>query len=283
MRYTYISNYLQQDQGRIELLVLGSSQTKTAVNPEWLSTPTLNLASTSQHHDTDFKLYSEIKDRLPNLKTVLIEVSYSHFELPHNGPDFWKNNIYLEYFDANCFERRTWLKDRIIFLANPPFFSDALYEEYLGTKKETNFNEFGFDLNQFDGVFSKLNYNEELISGMKFSGNTRENEAIFRINSEYLLQMLKTFDSQDIEVILATTPLHKSCLSKRNSGILKRRDSMLTEIKNLFPGLRFLNMESDTLRFKTKDFLNQNHLNPKGAEKFTARLEQLLSDQPEIP
>ncbi|MBT8263269.1 MAG: hypothetical protein KJO05_10630 [Bacteroidia bacterium] len=281
MRYTYLSDYLQKEQKEIETLVLGSSQTKTAINPQWLSSPTLNLASTSQHHDTDFKLYTGLKERLPKLKTVIIEVSYSHFELPHNGADFWKNSIYLEYFEANCFERRAWLKDRFIYLANPPFFSDALYDEYLGPKRETNFNEFGFDLNQFEGVFSRNNYDEETISEMKFTGNSRENEALFRRNSAYLIEMLKAFDSHGIDVILITTPLYKNYLDRRNAKISKRRDSMLTVIGERFPNLRLLDLEEDTANnFTTKDFLNQNHLNPEGAKKFTARLEQMLKERP---
>ena len=280
MRYTYLGDYLQKEQDSIEMIVLGSSQMKTAVNPEWLDAPTMNLASTSQHHDSDFKLYAGIKERLPKLNTVMIEVSYSHFELPHNGPDFWKNNIYYEYFNANCFERRSWFKDRIIYLSNPPFFSDALLDEFLGSKRTTNFNEFGFDLNQFEGEFSGIDYDENAISELEFTGNSRENEKLFRKNSEYLLQMLKTFESDNIRVILATTPLHGNYLRKRNSEILKRRDSMLNIIRDRFPEVSLLTLESDTLLFKTKDFLNQNHLNPRGAEKFTARLEQLLKERP---
>jgi hypothetical protein len=262
----------------IEVLLLGSSQMKDAVNPDWLSKPAINLSSGSQHINSDFKIYTGLKNRLPALKTIVLEISYSHLELPPNNKEFWKNNVYLEYYDVNCFERRTWFKDRFIFLSNPPFYSNALYKENIIAERETNYNEFGFDLNQFDGIFSRNNYDEKILSGIKFTGNRKENLKIFKDNSAYLNTMLETFSSDNTEVILVTIPLHRTYLKNRNPHILKRRDSILKVLIKQYPNTRLLDLEADTLFFETKDFLNSNHLNPKGAEKFTARLEQFINE-----
>ena len=67
--------YVKRANNNFETLILGSSQIQSAVNPEWLDSPTLNLASGDQHHDTDLKLLKGFKPKLHNLKTVVIEVS----------------------------------------------------------------------------------------------------------------------------------------------------------------------------------------------------------------
>ena len=83
---------IEKEAHQFTTITLGSSQMLNAVNPEWMEVPTINLASGNQHHDTDFKLLKGLGSQLTNLSTVVLEVSYSHFELPHNGKDFWKNN-----------------------------------------------------------------------------------------------------------------------------------------------------------------------------------------------
>jgi hypothetical protein len=44
-----------------------------------------------------------------------------------------------------------------------------------------------------------------------------------------------------------------------------------------YPNTQILDQENNTTHFTVKDFWNQSHLNPDGAEKFTAQLNQLLN------
>ena len=97
------AEYIERENDNFETLVLGSSQIQSAINPEWLDSPTLNVASGDQHHDTDYKLLKFFQKNIPQLKTVVLEVSYSHFELPHNGRDFWKNALYLKILWGQLF------------------------------------------------------------------------------------------------------------------------------------------------------------------------------------
>jgi hypothetical protein len=74
-------------------------------------------------------------------------------------------------------------------------------------------------------------------------------------------------------------PLYKTYLEKRNPEMLMRRDSILNVIAMRYPNVRIFNKEADTIQFKVSDFNNHNHLNPKGAKKFTKELNTFINTQ----
>lgn len=276
--YKNASRYLTEHQQHIEVLAFGSSQMKDALNPVFMQTSTLNLASGDQHHDTDFKLYKSISKRLPNLKTVILEVSYSHFELPHNGNDFWKNSVYLNYYDVNCFNRPVWIKDQLLFLSNPHFFSAQLVNNYVTHETSSGFNQFGFDTLNFEGRFKNLAYDEARITKSNFKINKTPNLEIFKINSDLFIEMLETISNDGYEIIVVTIPMYTAYLPARNPEILHRRDSLLTLIGERIPNVSILNLEEDTLHFNVKHYWNQSHLNPNGAKVFTQLLQKQLDE-----
>lgn len=260
----------------IEVLVLGSSQMKDAVNAALLKQPAINLASGDQHHNTDFKLLQGVLPKLPNLKTVVLEVSYSHFELPHNSKDFWKHPVYLKYYGVNCFERNTYFKDRLIYLSLPPFYSEKIYDHYIERKDPAGFNSFGFDTLNYSGLFMNLKYNEKEIAKKRFKINLTPQPEIFATNTSLFFDFLDYLKERDLKVIICTAPMYKSYLPVRVPEILARRDSILQLVSNKYSNIEFLLHEEDTLGFKVKDYWNQSHLNPDGAQKFTQLLQKKL-------
>ncbi|MEZ4794017.1 MAG: hypothetical protein R2773_00800 [Flavobacteriaceae bacterium] len=275
--YAINQKVLETKPNSLETIVLGSSQLMNAVNAEWISVPTINLASGNQHHDTDFKLLKGVSPQLKQLKTVVLEVSYSHFELPHNGPEFWKNAVYLEYYNVNCYERFTYFKDRLLYLSNPSVFSRELVDHYVNGKYAPQFNEAAFNAADMYGQFERENYDLKTINAMKtFKINTTENSQIFKTNASLYFKLLKYIEKQGWNVVICTTPTYTTYLHAQNPNILKRRDSILEVTKIKYPNARFLLKESDTLNYQIKDFWNQSHLSPSGAKKFSQSLDSLL-------
>ena len=276
LRYTYIAEHLETNKDSIRVLVLGSSQMKNALNPEWLDIPGINMASGNQHINTDYKLYQGLKDRLPALETVVIELSYAHLELHQNKKEFWKNNIFHEYYDVNCFERPTWIKDRLIFFSNPPFYSDALYDFHFGEDEKPAFNSYGFDMNNYHDSFNKNKFLTDRIDSLSFQIPNKADIKLFSKNTDFLLNMLAGFKSDGHNVVIVTPPFYKTYLSKQNVEILKRRDSILENVEQQFTNVRLLELETDTVNFTVRDYKNHNHLNPDGARKFTSILNDFL-------
>ncbi|MFC7358621.1 hypothetical protein ACFQO1_13045 [Jejudonia soesokkakensis] len=276
--YKRNEQYLKESSKEIETLVLGSSHMRSAVNVGLLKGPAINLASGNQHHDTDFKLLKGMIERLPNLKTVVIEASYSHFEYPHNGKNWWKHSYFLKYYDINTFERPTYFKDRLVYRANAPLLSERLYNYYLTKDTPAAFTAFGFNTNNYFGRFKTLNYNEDSIAVSNFRINTVPNLKVFSTNTSLFYELLEYCKEKNLNFIICTTPTYKTYLPKRNEAILKRRDSIFREIQSRFSDIQFLEKEADTINYNVRDYWNQSHLNPDGATKFTAALQQVLND-----
>ena len=271
--------YIKRVNDNFETLILGSSQIQSAVNPEWLDSPTLNLASGDQHHDTDLKLLKGFEPKLTDLKTVVIEVSYSHFELPHNGKDFWKNALYLKYYNVNCFERNTYFKDRLVYLSNPRFFSEKINEQYIKKNTIMKFNDHGFNTENYEGQFKVLGHDEEKIAKMpRFKINTEPNLEIFATNTRLFYEMLDYLSEKELVVILAKLPMYKTYHAKKNPAILRRRDRVIADVLQKYHNVKLLDLETDTVLFKVNDYWNQSHLNPNGAKKFTAWLNAILKN-----
>lgn len=275
-QYTIIKDYMASEGTTIEILTTGSSQMKCAVNPAFMKEPTLNFGSTSQHHNTDYAIITQTHDRLKNVKCVVLEVSYSHLELPHNAPTFWKNNVYLKYYGVNNFGRNTYFKDKLIFLSRPDIYSRELLDHYLRKKTTSSFNKYGFDENNYNGIFKKKHYDEAEIPTISSEINTSESLQLFKHNTAFLFKFLDYLKANQINVVLTSLPMHKYYLHDRNLNILHRRDSILKIASERYENVRIFRKEEDTLHFKTSDYLNHNHLNPDGAKKYTEMLDAFI-------
>jgi len=80
---------------------------------------------------------------------------------------------------------------------------------------------------------------------------------------------------RNLKVIVLSPPTFSNYNQQRNPNVLRRRDSILTYIEDTYENVYFLNAEKDS-DFIVEDFRNENHLNPKGAEKLTKKLNSFL-------
>lgn len=275
--YKIVGEYIDTEAQDIEVVVFGSSQIKNSVNPRYLDKNTLNISSSAQHHNTDFRLLQGLVDRLPNLETVVFEVSYGHFEVPHNSKYYWKNATFLKYYNINTFGRAVTPADRLLYISHPGYFSTQLVDYYFRDSLPYQYNKWGFDQNNYKGKFKKLDFDVQAIDSSFVMVNRRESIASFDYNVEYFEEMIQFSKANDLKVVLISPPTFQNYVRKRDPNILRRRDSTVEALQQRHSNLRFLNTETDS-RFDVKDFRNENHLNPEGAKKFTLMLNRLLND-----
>ena len=114
---------------------------------------------------------------------------------------------------------------------------------YFYKTDKSQLNEYGFDTNNFDGAFRKLNYDVNEIEKHKFKIITREDLTIFKKNTAYLFEILDYIQKRDLKVIIVTVPLYKTYLHKRNPNIVRRRDSILSVIKTKYDNVVLLDKE----------------------------------------
>ncbi len=275
--YKNNSEYYSKNKDRIELMAFGTSQMAGAINPDFIEVPSICLASSSQHHKLDFTILKQLLPETKNLKHVVLELSTSHFELPYNSKSFWKNSVYLKYFNVNAFERKTYFKDELIFISNSDIYSEKLKDYYLLNKDEESLNLYGFNMGEGHGVFRKYNYDKVAISKLKTTPNQKENPAVFTHNTMYFYSMLDYLKEHQIQTIICSLPLYKTYREHLNPNIIRRRDSIIEVIKKTYPNVIFLNVENDP-DFKVEDFNNANHLDLSGAKIFSEKLNEILNN-----
>lgn len=274
--YKNNSNYFTDEKENITTAVFGSSQMDGAINPAYFSEPGICFASKGQHHGLDNAIFTQTFSKMPKLKTVVFELSYAHLELGHNSKEYWKNNIYYKYYDVNAFDRNTYFKDNLIYLSNPDIYSRALKKYYINNKDYSGLNKYGVDTVNFTGIFFRMNFDEEKIAQLPITIRTTEQPKTFAFNTAFFFNMLDDAASKNLNVVVCTLPLDKNYLAKRNPNILRRRDSILGVIKVKYSNVRILYKEEDTINFSPSDFRNHNHLNPRGAQKFTTILNDFI-------
>lgn len=270
-----IGERIEQKGDQVRVVVFGSSQIMQAVNAEYIRQEALNLSSGAQHHNTDFGLLKGLTERLPALETVVFEVSYSHFEIPHNSKHFWKKPVFYKYYHVNTFDHAVYFKDKLLFPSHPAYYSDRLLEKYTLTVLPYKYNEYGYDLKFYRGKFMRLDYNLDSIMAVPVRMNNREGLAIFKENVNYFKEMLSYANNKGWNIVIISPPTFKNYNALRIPAIVRRRDSVLNQIKTDYPKIQFLNSENDT-SFKVTDFRNENHLNPDGAKIFTKKLDSVL-------
>lgn len=275
--YKNNSNYYIENHDLIEIIALGSSQMAGAINPEYFDKPAICLASSSQHHKLDFTIFKQLQLNSKKIKYVIIELSPNHLELPHNSKKFWKNSVYLKYFNVNAFERKTYFKDELIYLSNPDLYSKKIMEYYLLNTGNTQLNKYGYNSDMSGSIFKKYNFDKIEIDKLKTHPNQLENPEIFKHNTAYLFSMLSYFRENNIHPIICTLPLYKTFRNNLNTNNVTRRDSIISVIKTKFPETTFFEAEKDTANFKIYDFSNANHLNPDGAKKLTLKLNEIIN------
>ena len=275
--YKSNSAYFNESKNDIELIALGSSQMDGAINPEYIDKTAICLASASQHHKLDFTILKQLHPSTNKLKYVVLELSNSHLELPHNSKVFWKNNVYLKYYNVNAFERATYFKDELIYISNPDIYSKMLNKHYIKKNSTEVLNKYGFNTNSFEGVFPKNDYNVEAINKIKARPNQIENLETYKINTAYLFSILDYIKDNDLQAVICTLPLYKTYVDNLNSNIVFRRDGIISEIRIKYPEVIFIEAEGDP-NFNITDFNNANHLNSDGAKKFSQLLNTTLSN-----
>ena len=275
--YKNNSDYFNSEKDDITVMALGSSQMESAIDPTYFKHKTISLASKSQHHDLDFPIYAQLAPKMSKLKTVVFELSYSHLEIPHNGNYFWKNSVYLKYYNVNAFERKTYFKDELMYLSNPHIFSRLLVNYYIKNTDNFSFNKYGVDISERKGFFESVKYSPNIIKNADLEIRTKELPQVFKYNTAYFYKILDHATENGLQIVVTTVPLYKEYLKARNPNILRRRDSVLKDIELKYPNLKVLREEEDTLHFNIRDFDNQNHLNPSGAKKFSELLDNFIA------
>ena len=259
-------SFLTLNLNSIELLILGSSHTQNAINPEFLSKKTSNLAFGRQPISIEYYLIDKYIDNMPNLKTIILEISCHRF---YNdlSPSYWNGYIYSILYNIKYNTSPLSIRNYSFTYSDYQYFSSMFYNYYnpFGYKYKTN--KYGFVTNLFNDRFEKLKYDTIRIKKTFVMSHEFGDIKLFRMNKDFLIKSILFCKNKRINVILITPPLYNTYLSQIPDYSINEVDSLINKICGDYQ-IKWFNYSADK-RFNIKDFLNDNHLNSNGAEKFS--------------
>ncbi len=254
---------LEQNLDRAQIIVAGSSHAYYGIKPLLLGSPAVSIAYPGQDFYYDSRILLKYLPRAARAKLVILTVSYFSFEyMMEDSPGSEQTNFYYKFWEI---PRQTSVP-KIADYSAIVLFGVQRSREFLLTGKvsandeidESGGNDSARDTNHF-AVMDGQNAVKRHDAGMQ--------EKYIAQNSKYLDELLGALKEKDIQAVFITLPCFSSYYNNLNAARYLR---MQNEIKALCRkyGLEYRNYLKDE-PFADEDFFDSDHLNTRGAEKFS--------------
>ena len=205
---------------------------------------------------------------MPKLKYVLINISYFNFwHILEDSHEPWRKNFYYKYWDIkpeeapisfinkysnlSLYSPKTALK--LIFSANN---KDNFFEVYKSTGWAINDTVRIYEINEAE-AWDRISLFRKQYLHKKRIGK----------NKDTIEKYLSSLTNKKITPVFFSTPLPKIFASLINPEILSTNKKILDDLCKKY-GCKYYDYTNDK-RFIRTDFIDVNHLNFVGAEKFS--------------
>lgn len=271
------AKYLKEQEQDILCLFLGSSHTQNSINPEYLQLRSANLAYGSQDYQLDSALFFAYAAKIKKLKYLFMEIDYHSLE-DKNDASYFRYSWYYKYYGIKM-GKLSFMDKIFLYPSAPVFFNNYIWRKLDPREQKDSLNAYGFLLNDYDGIFKELAYNESALRQTAKSRlkNKHTNLSIeyYRFNTHIMNTMVRYCLAHDIHIVLLKNPVYKTYISNYIPEKQKRREDYIDSLLKSSDKIRLLDFESDS-RFSVYDFKDDNHLNASGAKKLSLILNSLL-------
>ena len=259
--------YIENNQKSIEVLVLGSSQTWKAINPEYMTIKCAPLAHGGSAFNIDYLLFKKFVDKLPNLKIVMLESSYHTFD-EYRDIKWNKNHLFWIYYGINNYGEHIPISEYFLMTANPKAYTKRIWESSTFTELG-QYNKYGYITSNHQ-TLETGHYDSTFLKKRHFNENIKN----FAENKKLLNEIIEICKERKLEVVLFSPPKYYTYNKNYNSNKLARRDSLLSNFKKK-NNIHIWNYEK-SFENDTKVFYNEDHLNYNGAKKITLEIDKKL-------
>lgn len=271
------AKYFHQNKDKIEVLVLGSSHSQNGINPKYFKNKTANLSYGSQDIQIDSALFFHYVKQMSRLKKVVFEIDYHRMDI-QNEPSFYRFPWYYLYYGIEI--QPVKLIHKIsLYSSNTNFFNTLIREHFNCNFQPQVINEFGFVEANYTDDFLKLNYDKNKI---EFSADDRLNSRHkelsvkkFNQNAARIRSIINYCKTHNIELYFFSSPLYKTYIERK---IPSKDQKVKNYIHQLIYNekINYYNFETST-KFKLDEFINDDHLNTKGAEKYSRLVDSIIN------
>ena len=263
--YKYKNDWMELHAEEIETLIIGNSHTEVGIIPALMGNNVFNLSIAGQDYLYTHFLFFKWANRLNNLKTLILPVSYFSFYEDIKGDDskIMQELSYRIYMDSPY--RKYNIAYNLESLYCKPLLSKL--EKY-ANGKTVNWSSEGWVpwLKADKSPVWNANHVNKSLARIYFAHSDRN----VPDNYELMANMIDYCNHHRIRVILVSTPQTKEyndCLSKRQ---IRSTQFLVQKLQQRYC-FRYFDYRED-VRFVDDDFYDQSHLSEIGALKFTKLL-----------
>ena len=263
--------YVDKNAGNISILCLGDSHSFYNINPKYLSMPSFNAANSSQTLDYDWMIFNHYKDKLQKLRFILIPISYSSlYEKLAAGIESWRVKNYTLYFGLQpAFNPRYYSE---LLNSSTKINIQKIIDYYCFGKYQHNTTTLGF-ATDYSGISGNtLEYSSVIASKRNLKSSTQ----FLNENIAYLEAIIAGAHQKNVKVILFTSPVYSGYFNKMDKTQLEETRDIAIMMTKKYSNVVYKDYLRDGY-FTDADFYDADHLNGMGSEKFTKRLDSVIS------
>ncbi|WNJ16456.1 hypothetical protein [Pontibacter sp. G13] len=262
--YTHKRQLFEAGLDQWENWILGSSHSYLGIQPDLLDGRSFNMGATAQTLYFDHFLLHKYIDQLPNLRRVIVPVSYPTFgsESDRNIGDYDKSYEYAHFYGSEGFVSN-WSPKRysLVNLFTIKKSVDRSIAYYQGKDSLVEFRRNGWYWTEEQRDLEKNGQNAGTFHDQFYD------ETLIPLNVNRIVEMAETCDQHGVELVLVSMPMHQSYLSTVNPARYQRMQELADSLSQALP-IAYYNFTEDP-RFTDEDFFDSNHLRSQGAIKFT--------------
>lgn len=271
--YSYKYKFLTEEGKEIETLILGSSHAVYGIHPDTFSALTFNAAHVSQTLHYDYVILSQVIESLPDLKTLVLPVSYFSFRtsLDHSAESWRIKNYHLYYDCEDC--DKSW--NHRLEIVNGTFSANLrrVWNWLKNNRDEINSTPLGYGTKHLNKPSKDL----PTTAAAAAERHTHESDELVEKNQEYLTKIIELSRENGVKIVLLTMPgtsYYRKLLEK----------NQLEEMQAICQGwavskdVIYLDLLANN-SFGDQDFRDGDHLNLQGAVKLSQDLQSVISQE----
>ena len=269
--YKYKAKWMEKHAESVETLILGTSHAFYGIDPSCFRETAFSLANSAQPIRYDAFLLSKYRNRLKNLKHVILSVSYFTLFDAHDekaGGENWRSVNYKVYFDD---PQISDLSKNSYFVFHPKPLEEKFKKFLRGdTVIACSKNGFGYPIfrehqkHTLDNASSLAWVNR----------HTRKDWKGLKNNVRYLRQIAEECNKLHVQFVIVTTPTWHTYYERLDQKQLKKMHEIISNLQKQYP-IKYIDMLKDN-RFVEDDFTDCNHMSCVGARKLSGILNHKL-------
>lgn len=263
---------LEQKLEQTEVLVLGSSHTFNAINPIYFTNTSIyNAAIPSQPLMMDWQVLKHYEAYTTHLKWVIIPISY--FSLYWCLDEDSEEHRLVDYVTHYNIINSGSIKHHSELLSyNLHHNTLRLVKYYYKQEPTYQTNAYGWN-EMYSSTMDSIHTNQNAVN--KHKQNIQS--PVKTKNVQILKEVLAWAKTKNIKTLFVTTPTapnyYQHLDQDQYQDLLKTVDELTAQNPN-----SYYKNDIDNQQFYYTDFYDSDHLNAKGAEKYTHLLQQYLQE-----